>query len=601
MKRYLAALFAILILTGCAGNAQPDLDPTDDVPKGEEKQSLYMQDSAAEQQTDGAVTVYRLPQGNYTGLSTLGDRLLVMSRTESPMLMTVSPDRGIPSAPVPVPAGLDWDGVWMPTNSGIVYYDEENHQAVMLDQQLKELKRIDLPEMDSAPVFTRDNSRIFYCKGQEIRALELDLSIDRLIRTHSCKKQNLAGSLLDGKVLICKLDDENGESRTVYISSENGQSLSEDQSVLSITSGSTYYWAAVQEGTLKQQLVGSLDGRPLMLETPQEQTLRSALELDGILGCHTGEDRALSLSFYDLQTGKLGASVKVRGVGAPEHYLVDSRSNSVWFLAPDPATNDMALFRWNVEASRMEDGASCVTAWFDQENPDMEGIRQLKDRAEKLGKTYGVSVRIWQDALKSNDLYVLEPEHQTTAIARALDELEEVLAAYPEKFLSKSAGSKIRVCILRSISREITGAQLWSGADPYIFLSVGCDMTYEFAKALGYVVTSRSLGNTSVMDDWQSLNPEGFQYGTVPEKAFLEGETRAFVDEAAASSVTEDRSRTFWQAMLPDNEKLFASETMQKKLTKISLAIRDAYGMKKRTEIFPWERYLHTPVAYVKK
>lgn len=601
MKRYLAALFAVLLLTGCAGNAQPDLDQTEEFQAVEEKQTLYVPNSAAEQQTNGAVTMYILPREDVTGVAAVGNRLLLKLGTESPLLMTVSPDRGIPSEPIPLPSGFHWDGVWMPTNNGLIYHDAQTHQAVVLDQQLNEWKRIDLPEMDSAPVFTEDNARIFYCRGQEIHALELDLGIDRLIRTHTCHKQSLVGSLLAGKVLICQMEDENGQTRKIYISSENGQSLSEDQGLLSITSGDTYYWASVQEGTLKQQLVGSAEGRPMTLHTGQGQILHSALELDGILGCQAGEDRHLALSFYDLRAGKLGAYVTVRGVGTPEHYWVDGRSKCIWFLSSDPATDLTALFRWNVSNSPVEDGASCVAAWYDAENPDTEGIKQLQSRADKLGKSHGVNIRVWQDALKSNDRYVLEPEHQTTAISEALDELEGVLAAYPENFLRKSTDSKLRICILRSISREITGAQLWSGSDPYIFLSVGCDMKSEFAKAFGYVVTSRSLGNTTIMDDWQSLNPQGFQYGTTPDKSLLEGQSRAFVDQEAAASVTEDRSRTFWQAMQPNNEKLFESETMQKKLTTLSLAIRDAYSVKKRTEVFPWEQYLHTPVAYVKK
>ncbi|MBO5317172.1 MAG: lipoprotein [Oscillospiraceae bacterium] len=601
MKRYLTALLAVLLLAGCAGNAQPDLDQTEDFQAVGKEQTLYVPKSAAEQQTHGAVTMYTLPREDVTGLAAVGNRLLLKMGTESPLLMTVSLDGGVPSGPIPLPSGFDWDGVWMPTNNGLIYHDAQTHQAVVLDQQLNEWKRIALPEMDSPPVFTEDNARIFYCKGQEIHALELDLGIDRLIRTHTCRNQSLVGSLLSGKVLICQLEDENGQARKIYISSENGQSLSENQGVLSITSGDTYYWATVQEGTLKQQRVGSTDGRPMTLHTGQGQTLRSALELDGVLGFQTVEDKHLALSFYDLKTGKLGASVTVRGVGTPEHYWADVRGKSIWFLSADPATDLTALFRWDVSKSSVGDGASCVTSWYDAENPDTEGIKQLQSRADKLGKSYGVNIRIWQDALKSNDRYVLEPEHQTTAISEALDELEGVLAAYPEKFLSKSTDSKLRICILRSISREITGAQLWSGSDPYIFLSVGCDMEREFAKALGYVVTSRSLGNITIMDDWQSLNPQEFQYGTTPDKSLLEGQSRAFVDAEAATSVTEDRSRTFWRAMQPNNEKLFESEIMQKKLTKLSLAIRDAYSMKKRTEVFPWEQYLHTPIAYVKK
>lgn len=600
MRRVFALALALLLLTGCAGNAAPDLEQTQSIPQSTREEQLYAQGSAVEQQTKGAVTMFPLPEGEYTGLSCVGDRLLLKTEGETPMLTVLAGEQGNLSEPVEFPAGFDWNGVWQSTRTGIIYHDETNAQAVILDSQLNELKRINLPEMDGAPVFTYDNSRIYYCKGQEIRAWEIELGIDRLIRTNSCQKQVLTGCYLSGKVVSCRLTDENGKEKTLYISAENGQTLSEEQGVLSMVSADTYYWASIQDGTLKQQVVGTMDSAAQSLLTDPEETLHSALSMNGILGCKTATNRCLYLSFYDLTAGKKSAAVQIRGVGTPEQYLVDPWSGSVWFFAQDPATNKPALFRWKVLKSSIEDGASCVTTWFDSQNPDTAGLDQLKDRANKLGKAYGVTVRIWQDAVTESDRYILEPEHQTTVISSALDTLEGVLAKYPEKFLSKSASNKIRICIVRTISQEITGAQFWSGSDPYILLSAGCDMENEFAKALGYAVTSRVLGNTTIMDGWQGLNPEGFQYGAEPDKTLLEGQTRTFVDAEAAKSVTEDRSRTFWKAILPGNQAVFDSEIMQNKLRMMCSAIRDAYSMKKRTDVLPWEQYLKESIAYVK-
>lgn len=530
MKRMFALLLSLLLLTGCAGNAAPDLEQTQSIPQNTQAEHLYAQGSAVEQQTKGAVTMFPLPDGVYSGLTAIGDRLLLKTEGETPMLTVLAGEQGKLSEPLAYPEGFDWNGVWLSTQNGLIYHDAANAQAVMLDSQLNALKRIDLPQMDGAPVFTYENSRIYYCKGQEIRAWEIDLGIDRLIRTHSCQKQVLTGCYLSGKVISCRLTDENGKEKTLYISAENGQTLSEEQGVLSMTSADTYYWASIQDGTLKQQVVGTIDTAAQTLLTDPEETLHSALPMNGMLGSKTAQDRCLYLSFYDLAAGKKSAAVQIRGVGAPEQYLVDPWSGSVWFLAQDPATNKPALFRWKVVKSSIEDGAACVTTWFDSQNPDTDGLAKLEDRANKLGKAYGVTVRIWQDAVKESDRYILEPEHQTTVISSALDTLEGVLAKYPEKFLSKSASNKIRIGIVRTISQEITGVQFWSGSDPYILLSAGCDMENEFAKALGYAVTSRVLGNTTIMDGWQGLNPEGFQYGAEPDKTLLEGQTRAFVD-----------------------------------------------------------------------
>lgn len=602
MRRIFVLFLALLMLSGCAENAAPDLEQTQTTMQEEqEEEHLYVQGSPVEQQTKGAVTMFPLPDGEYTGFSCVGDRLLLKTGQDTPQLTILAGEQGTLSEPVAMPAGFDWDGVWQPTQNGLVYLDAENAQAVVLDSQLTEQKRIDLPEYDGVPVFTYDNSRIYYCKGQEIRAWEVELGIDRLIRTHSCQKQVLTGSYLAGKVISCLLTDENGKEKMLYINAENGQTLSEEQGVLSLVSGDKYYWASIQDGTFKQQVVGTLDGAAQVLMTDPAETLYSALPMNGILGVKAGENRSQHLSFYNLATGKKSAFVQIRGIGVPQQYLVDKWSNSVWFLADDPATNKPAMFRWKTLKSSLEEEANCVATWFDSENPDEEGIAQLKDRANDLGKTYGVNIRIWQDAVKETDQYILEAEHQTVVISAALDELEGILAKYPERFLSKSAANKIRICIVRSISREITGTQFWADSNPYILLSVGCDMENEFAKALGYVVTSRVLGNSTVMDSWQSLNPEGFQYGAAPDQSLLEGTTRAFVDAEAAKSVTEDRSRTFWMAIRPGNQAVFDSEIMQNKLQMMGNAVRDAYKLKKHTDVLPWEQYLKESIAYVKK
>jgi hypothetical protein len=62
-----------------------------------------------------------------------------------------------------------------------------------------------------------------------------------------------------------------------------------------------------------------------------------------------------------------------------------------------------------------------------------------------------------------------------------------------------------------------------------------------------------------------------------------------------------DRSQTFNQAMLPDNAEMFSSETMQKKLYRLCIGIREAYGWEKSAETFLWEQYLEDSLAYVKK
>ena len=92
------------------------------------------------------------------------------------------------------------------------------------------------------------------------------------------------------------------------------------------------------------------------------------------------------------------------------------------------------------------------------------------------------------------------------------------------------------------------------------------------------------------------FNPESFIYGEECDPAYLTGEFRCFADEAATQSVLEDRSRLFYAAMQTDAAELFAASAMQKKLLCMCEGIREAYGLEKIAEPFPWEQYLDTPL-----
>ena len=64
------------------------------------------------------------------------------------------------------------------------------------------------------------------------------------------------------------------------------------------------------------------------------------------------------------------------------------------------------------------------------------------------------------------------------------------------------------------------------------------------------------------------------------------------------TSAVEDRCSIFCNAMLPDNVELFQSEAMQKKLLLLCEAIRDAWNLKWKTAVYPWEQYLTQSIAY---
>lgn len=588
-------LFA-LFLTGCGVQEAPEVTTTVST-EPTQPPGLYVQDSVLEKQTDGAVREYALPGSGYCALSAIGDQLLLISEGETATLTLLTGAECIVSAEISV------DGDLLAGSSalynGFVYYDEAENQAVFLSPQLQEVEKIALPEdLQGMPVFSPDGSEIFYCSGQEIRALEVERKISRLIKTHSYKSLELLECYFEGKVLRCRTEDENGIVNTVYISSQTGETTHTDNHIMQLYTYEDIFAAVRMDGIIQQKIVGKKDDtmQQLNVDAPN---LFGAPELNGFVA-YAAEEGALNFSFYDLTTGRRTAAVSMKGIAQPKLFLADRWSNSVWMITSDPDSGEQKLLQWNIKQSAVDEDAIYIDTLYTAEAPDELGLEACEDRVSDMNKTHGVRIRIWDEAMKTTGSYALTMEYQPAAINRVLDDLEPVLAEFPKNFLLKSISSKVRICIVRDVDGDVKSVQFWDKDDAYIVLSAGVDVRTDFLKGFSYVVDSHVLGNCSKFDTWDALNPEGFVYGT-PDAALLTGDTRAFVDETSMASALEDRCSIFQQAMLPDNSAMFQSATMQSKLLRLCQGIRDAWNLERKEEIYPWEQYLTESIAYVKK
>lgn len=592
MKKYFALLVALmLLLVGCAnGNAEQteNTAPTETIPRG-----YYEENSQLETQTGGAVRQYALPDTDYRWIKSVGDRLLLATDADHAQLRLLSGDTCIPVITEQIEAS-ELDNCEALFN-GFAYYETSSHSVCYLDPQLKQTQNIVLPVEATNPVISQDGNQIFYCVGQEIRAMDITRKLSRLVKTQSVEKQTLLGTCFEGKILICNAEDSSGNTDTLYISTENGQTMRKENNILSLYTYEDSYLAERMDGTVLQRITGTLDGEAKQLNI-DDTYLAGALELGGAVGYGTG-DSGLQLNFYDLSTGKRTASVTLPGIAKPQAFLADRWSGNIWMLVSDPSGDGKLLLRWDVKSSAVQEDQSYIGILHTAENPDAVALDAFSDRISSLNKKYGVRIRIWQDAVKSPGDHILVPEHQIPAIDGAMDELEAVLSEFPKSFISKSISSKVRICIVRSVDGEAKGIQYWDGSYAFIALSTGVDVRSEFLKAFGTVVDSHVLGNSPKYDYWDTLNPSGFLYGGAVNESLAAGENRAFVDIESMASGTVDRSHVFWQAMLPENADMFKSEIMQNKLTMLCKAIRDAWNLEKNTDIYPWEQYLTKSIA----
>lgn len=600
MKRFLI-LILLLMLTfaGCtAQNTDPSDMETENAAGETVMPGIYIPGSVVEQQSGGAVRLYDLPEQEYLWLSAIGDKLLLAAKGDTAALTVLTGADCVETARLQLPEQF-LTGSVQATYNGFMYYDQEQKQAVVLDPQLQELKRIDLPEADGMPLFTADGGEIFYCSGQEIRGFEVERNISRLIKSHSYSGLSLQSCYFDGRLISCCAEDDQGNISTVYVSTETGQTMGADNQITALYTYEDNYLALRLDGVVRQQIVGTLEGAARQCNV-SDPYMNSALALGGVVSYRVAEGDMLQMSFIDLASGKRTASVTLDGVGAPQTFMADRWSGCLWFLATDPFSGDQALFRWDLKASAVEEETAYIGTLYTAAAPDEAGLTACSDRAAALNKTHGVRIRIWNEAVKTPGDYTLAAEYQTMAINNALDKLAPVLEEFPKNFLLKSISSRLRICIVRSVDGEEKAVQYWDQNDAYIVLPAGGDVRTDFLKGLGYVVDSHVLGNSSKYDYWDSLNPEGFVYGETKDNAYLTGETRAFTDETAMTSPVEDRSRIVFQAMQPENGEMFSSEIMQKKLLLICQAIRDAWNLERKTETYLWEQYLTQSIAYQK-
>lgn len=598
MKKYLAVLFAfMLFIVGCT-NQNGEQDDTDTGSAETMPQGYYEENSTLEEQTSGAVRQYNLPDSNYQWISMVGDRILLATDSNPVQLRMLNGDDGIPAAELELEAGMlrSCQALF----NGFCYYNEQTNQVVFLDPQLQQTFTIDLPaEMSSAPVIAPDGSQIFYSTGKEIYAIDVERKLTRLVKTQNNAALVVLDTHFNGKILICADKESAVEEEKLYISAENGQTLTAQSTILSMYSYEDSYLVLRMDGTVLQRITGNRSGDAQQL-TIADSNVAGALELGGAVGYDVSEN-GLLLNYYDLASGRKTASVTLPAITEPQAILADKWAGCIWILADAPEEAGKILLRWDLKKSAVQEDAACIGTLYTAANPNTQELEAIEKRISSLNKSHAVRIRIWKQAVKSPAGHDLVPEHQIAAITQVLDALEPVLKEFPKSFLSKSTSNKLRICIVRSADGAADSIQYWDDDYAFLTLTAGTDIRSEFLKSFGLVVDSHVLGNSPRYDYWETLNPENFAYGGAVNESYTTGSDRAFVDVDSKISGPIDRSRVFWQAMQQDNAELFSNETMQSKLVMLCKAIRDAWNLKYKEEVYPWEQYLAKSIAYKPK
>ena len=599
MKRLLLFLLAALMLSGCA--RRPGTQSTESTEV--QTEGLYVENSAVETQTGGAVRLYELKE-SYFRISSIGNNLLLMGENgfavlsgQKGELIATMQTNEITSATV-VDTAL----------TGMAYYRPDTRQVIVCNPLLQSSAQIQLPEgVVDEPRISLAKNEIYYVIGNEIRAINMDTGISRLIRQQSSiSYQKLLGDGFCGSVLQRMYTEEGGEPKWDFISTETGESLGDAMGVSRLYTDAVNYVAFFEDGPINQIAFGArgvadayrYDAR--RFAAPMEESLEAGyvpvIAQNGIVG-YESVNGSLNLSFFDLHTGIRSAQVQIGGEGATT--LIHSDGKYVWVLCEN------RLYRWDITKTPSPDSKLYIAPLYTAQQPDEEGLSECQALADSMSKQYGVKLLIWENAVQKTGEYTVTAEHHTQIITAMLECLEPLLAKFPERFLQTTIKNGwIRIALVRDISGPDGCVQFWENGDSYILLSTQ-DENAVLEKMIPAII-SHVRGNSRDLDEdrWGALNPKDFAYmgnnSQLEKPEYLEGDNRAFADSISMRYPYEDQGRILYYAMQENNADMFRSPIMQAKLLQLCMGIREAYDLQKKTETFVWEQYLQTSLAYVK-
>ena len=373
----------------------------------------------------------------------------------------------------------------------------------------------------------------------------------------------------------------------MYLYAETGEVVQTDTAGFLMDTWADRYFATYTDEQT-QYVFGTLDAEPMCLY-PSEERVVSVLPMNGAVGYTAGEE-GLRLSFYDLVSGNRTSEVILPQVGAPQSIISDG--SFVWF------TSAGILYRWDVAMTSVTEETVYTDLRYTRENPNAEGLAQCQERVQKLRDAYGLNLYLWQEAAELTQDYTAEEEYRVSLINDTLNQIEALLQQFPENFV-RDLGD-VSFYLVKALESGKTHQQYWEGASCRVVFTTK-EPAKSFLIGLGVALDTKILGNSREFDNWDKLNPKGFKYTYDYEKNDQRETVKkyldAFIDQDAMSFPTEDRSRIFAYAVLPEGAEYFTHDDLQDKLIRVCEGIREAYDWEDSTTVFPWEQYLDKPLA----
>lgn len=602
MRSLLFPILACLLLTGCA--LSRDAEPADVVSSQPVQSVGYYQPDSDMELATGCVRTYPLENHADVQFEIWGEDVLLFSESEDGTMLTRLTGSNLYAAAsctlnLHLPADdpsvcIIGDHLWYPSQ----------RELICLDRDFQEIRRIPFPpDAESPPLLTPDERLLYYCAGTAVRELDLGSGINRIVRENGNSPITLRGLHFDGRVLEC-----DAEGITLFLSAEDGSILGKSQDI-QFYSGSQWYFARITDGITRPCLFGRAMESPSLLEI-QAESFWFLPALHSVAAAGFGVE-GYTIALYDLSAGSriadltlpvCGQIVQIQAADLGHTYILTQQEQR------------FILYGWDCQQLPAETGDSAAAPYHSRDNPDLTGLQVCRSQAEQITASYGVEVLIHEEAAAlSSPAYDLEPEHLVDVLSDQLDRVEACLSQYPEQMLQTLTEhfGGITLLLVRQVqasagsgnSQSLSGALFWENNRVCIAISAGDAVEYALYSQLYQLMDTIILNKSVALDQWETLNPSGFQYafGQSTEdfsQEYLRGETMAFANRQAMNSPKEDRGAVMACAMMPNNGEIFSAAIMQRKLEALCTGIRRAFGLRKSRETFPWEQYLAQSMAY---
>jgi len=580
---------------------------------------MYAPDHPLEQAHQGALRVYPLTTRKTLGLRSLGDDLLLFSGYGSTTLTRLTGEE----LTLSVSKALDFElnsrdpSVQIHEN-GLSYYDPERWQTVVLNSSLEPVgHHVFTENIQGSAILSADQGTIYYCTADALRAWELESNIHRTVKELSYDQQVMTGLHLEDTVLQCRIQD--GSSiRTLFLDARTGKILAIRDGDVHLMTREDSYYAALPDGGVEQLVFGTVGEQPQILY-PEDLAGENFLlpEIRAIVTASETADQDVMLCCYSLNSGTLLSRLTLPAFQVPKN-IIATPEGDVYILVYDPDSDCDTVYRWDITAEifapQKSKGKSYTTAYPDTAQDTPEALAQCRDYAAQLSQRHGIQIRVLEEAAAIQPWdYRFEAETSTRILMQELQLLDQRLSQYPQAILEKTGShfSGLNLCLVHRITgtadsgslSTATGVQFLDGTDAYVVIATGKYSQQALYHELFHVMETRILNKSSALDQWNDLNPQDFVYTMGSEdlrgfEDYLSGESQAFVDSYSMTYPKEDRARIFENAMLPGNQALFAAPIMQAKLNALCRGIRQAYGLNKSADTFPWEQYLHKSMAF---